>query len=289
MSRLELRGSTVLITGGGAGIGLALAQECASRGARCALLDINADAAAAAAARLGGGALARAVDVTDLEALEQACGEIAEETGGIDVLVANAGIGPVSTTVDAGDREHQRRVLDVNLHGVWHTLWAGVPHVVARQGHVVVISSVAAFIPAPAWAAYGASKAAVEALARAQRIELAPTGTTVGVAHFGLIDTALVEAFSDDPLTARLEALIPAPVRGRAAPSGAAKAVASGIERRAARTIYPRAYLPLYALRGIAGPLADAAITHLPSVQRLLAEVRERDHQQAAARSKVAT
>ncbi|MTD47741.1 SDR family NAD(P)-dependent oxidoreductase [Conexibacter sp. W3-3-2] len=140
MSRLELRGSTVLITGGGAGIGLALAQECASRGARCALLDINADAAAAAAARLGGGALARAVDVTDLEALEQACGEIAEETGGIDVLVANAGIGPVSTTVDAGDREHQRRVLDVNLHGVWHTLWAGVPRRRAsgpRRGHLV--------------------------------------------------------------------------------------------------------------------------------------------------------
>ncbi len=265
----------VVITGGAAGIGLALARELTSRGGRCALLDLDGDAAGARAAELGG--VGVGVDVTDLEALEAACDEAATALGGIDVLVANAGVGPVSTTVIAGDREHQRHVLDVNLHGVWHTLWAGGPHVVARRGHIAIVSSVAAFVPSPAWAAYGASKAAVEALSRAARIELAPAGVSVGVAHFGLVDTALVRTFSADPLTARLEALVPGPLRGRSTPEAAARALAHDIEHRRARTIFPRTYLPAYALRGVLGPVGDAVLSRLPPVRTLMGEVRDRD------------
>lgn len=277
MGRLDLNGCVVAITGGARGIGLEIAREAARRGAVPALLDIDGDAAERAATGLGVGAIGLAADVTDLPELERAFATVVERLGGIDVLVANAGIGPRATTVDAGDREHQRRVLDVNLHGVWHTMWAGVPHVVDRRGHVVLISSVAAFIPSPAWAAYGASKAAVEALGRAMRIELAPVGTTVGVAHFGLVDTALTRSFSADPITMRIEALAPGIVRDRASAPAAGRAVVDGIAGRKPRTIYPGGYVPVYLLRGILGPLADAILARSGPMAALLSELRGQD------------
>ncbi len=242
--RLDLRGRVLVITGGARGIGLAVASAAAKRGAVVALLDLDGELAAARAAELGGVGLE--ADVTDLDHLEAAVGEVVERLGGIDVLVANAGIGPETTTVDAGDRSHQRRVLDVNLHGVWHTAWAGASEVAARRGHFVIISSIAAFVLTPGWAAYSASKAGVEQLARSMRIELAPTGATVGVAHFGLVDTDLVHRFEQDRSTAAIEARAPSAVSHRVSAESAAEALARDIERRRPRTDLSR---PLAAFR----------------------------------------
>jgi NAD(P)-dependent dehydrogenase (short-subunit alcohol dehydrogenase family) len=288
MSKLDLDGRVIAITGGARGIGLEVARAAAQRGATPALLDIDGEAAVAAARDLGGDAVGLAADVTDLPELERAFVAVVDRLGGVDVLVANAGIGPRSTTVDAGDRAHQRRILDVNLHGVWHTMWAGVPHVVQRRGHVVAVSSIAAFLPTPAWAAYGASKAAVESLARSMRMELAPTGVTVGVAHFGLIDTALVDGFAADALTARVEALAPALFRHRAAAPAAGQALVDGIAGRKARTVFPGPYFALYLLRGILGPLGDAILMRDPRLRALTRELRVRDAAEADARDEVA-
>lgn len=288
MSKLDLDGRVIAITGGARGIGLEVARAAAQRGATPALLDIDGEAAVAAARDIGGDAVGLAADVTDLPELERAFDTVLSRLGRVDVLVANAGIGPRSTTVDAGDRAHQRRILDVNLHGVWHTMWAGVPHVVQRRGHVVAVSSVAAFLPAPAWAAYGASKAAVESLARSMRIELAPTGVTVGVAHFGLIDTALVDGFAADALTARVEALAPALFRHRAAAPAAGQALVDGIAGRNPRTVFPGPYFALYLLRGILGPVGDAILMRDPRLRALTRELRARDAADAAARDAVA-
>jgi len=288
LSKLDLDGRVIAITGGARGIGLEVARAAAQRGATPALLDIDGEAAVAAARDIGGDAVGLAADVTDLPELERAFDTVLSRLGRVDVLVANAGIGPRSTTVDAGDRAHQRRILDVNLHGVWHTMWAGVPHVVQRRGHVVAVSSVAAFLPAPAWAAYGASKAAVESLARSMRIELAPTGVTVGVAHFGLIDTALVDGFAADALTARVEALAPALFRHRAAAPAAGQALVDGIAGRNPRTVFPGPYFALYLLRGILGPVGDAILMRDPRLRALTRELRARDAADAAARDAVA-
>jgi NAD(P)-dependent dehydrogenase (short-subunit alcohol dehydrogenase family) len=277
MRHLELRGRTAVITGGASGIGLALADQFVQRGGVPALVDLDADAAIEQAARLGGGAIGVGADVTDLDGLDRAFAEIAELRRGLDVLVANAGIVGRAATADAGDQEMHRRVLDINLHGVWHTLSAGVPHVAARSGHIVVISSIAAFIPAPGLASYGASKAAVETLARAARIELAPAGVTVGVAHFGLVDTPLITGLTADPFSARCEAMLPGPMRSRVRPEDAARTLIRDIERRAARTIFPRMYVPQYLLRGVLGPLTDAAFVRLASTRRLMQEMRSRD------------
>ena len=275
--RLDLCSKVVVITGAANGIGLATARAAARRGAIPALLDIDANGASARAAELGGRAIGLGADVTDLEALETAVQEVVRRLGGIDVLVANAGIGPATTTVDSGDRVHQRRVLDVNLHGVWHTAWAGASEVAARGGHLVVVSSIAAFVLTPGWAAYSASKAAVEQLARSMRIELAPTGATVGVAHFGVIDTAMVDEFEADPITVAIEEHAPAAVSSRVSAESAAEALLRGIERRRSRTIHPARWRLPYAARGVFGPLTDALVARDRTVKELMAQARRRD------------
>jgi len=277
MARLALCDRVVLVTGGARGIGFATAAAARKRGAVVALLDVDGEAAVTRAAELGGGSLGLGVDVTDLDGLEAAVAEVAERLGGIDVLVANAGIGPWTTTVGSGDRHHQRRVLDVNLHGVWHTMWAAADRVVERQGHIVVISSIAAFVLTPGWAAYAASKAAVEQLARSMRAELAPTGTTVGVAHFGLVDTELVRRFEADPISVAMERLAPSAVSSTVTPESAAAALIRDIERRKPRTIHPARWKPVYALRGAFGPVSDAVVTRDPRTRRLMQATRERD------------
>lgn len=270
MARMNLDGAHVVITGGASGIGRALAETVTARGATAVILDRH--GAEEAAAAIGG--IGVTVDVCDLDGLEAACAGLDR----VDVLVANAGVAPETTSVVDGDRDAARRVLDVNLHGVWNTVWAGAPRVVERQGHIVLVSSVAAFLPPPATAAYGASKAGVEQLSRAMRIELAHTGTTVGVTHYGLIDTPLLASFVDDPLAKRIEELLPGVARVRSRPQDVARAVAGSIERRAARTIYPRLYEPLYLLRGVLGPVYDFGMTRLPVTRALMRDLRERDH-----------
>jgi NAD(P)-dependent dehydrogenase (short-subunit alcohol dehydrogenase family) len=120
------------------------------------------------------------------------------------------------------------------------------------------------------------------------RIELAPTGVTVGVAHFGLIDTALVQGFASDALTARVEALAPAVFRHRAAATAAGQALADGIVGRKPRTVFPGPYFGLYLLRGILGPIADAVLMHDPRLRALTRELRVRDAAEANARDEVA-
>jgi len=277
MRRLDLSGRVVAITGGARGIGLATGRAAARRGATIAVIDLDGELAGRAAAELGSASFGLRADVSNLEELEHAVSVIVERLGGIDVLVANAGVGPWTTTVEVGDREHQRRVLDVNLHGVWNTAWAGASRVTARHGHLVIVSSIAAFTLTPGWAAYAASKAAVEQLARSMRIELAPVGTTVGVAHFGVIDTELVRQFEADPVARAFELRAPALVSRAASAESAGEALVRDIERRRPRTIFPRWWAIPYALRGVAGPVGDALIVRDRRSLALMAQTRARD------------
>ncbi|MEV5003765.1 SDR family NAD(P)-dependent oxidoreductase [Nocardioides sp. LML1-1-1.1] len=273
-----------MITGGAAGIGRATAQQAWERGADVVLIDRN-DEVERVASEMGTSSRPvrwRVADVTDLVVLEAAVDSIAAECGRIDVVVANAGIGPRPTSVAFGDREHQRRLLDVNLHGVWHTAWASASHLVDSGGHLAIISSVTAFAPTPAWAGYGASKAAVESLARAMRIELAPSGVSVGVIHFGFVDTGLVRAFAADPLNEALEGVLPAVGLTKATPADAAAALVDSIERRRPRLIYPARFVPVYLMRGLIGPVVDAYLVHSPRSRSVLRSIVDNDRATSA-------
>ena len=247
----DVDGKVVLVTGGARGIGHDTACRLALRGARLALLDIDGPAAERAAAAIGPGAIALAVDVSDAAAMADAVATVVERLGGIDVVIANAGIEPPPATMLSVDPAQFDRVLAVNLHGVWNTVKATLPHVVARCGHVVVVASAYAFMNGAMAAPYAISKAAVEQLGRALRSELAPHGATAGVAYFGFIDTDLTRrAFASEVVGAARRALpgwLTRPIEvGRAG-----EAIARGIERRSARMTAPGWVAPASVLRGV--------------------------------------
>lgn len=239
------------------------------------IFDLEADSAAHAAAQLHDTrALGLGGDVTDRGALQRAVAASVERFGGLDVVVANAGIASRVATFRAISSESFERVLDVNLLGVCRTFDAALPEIIARRGHVVVVSSIYAFINGIGATPYAMSKAAVEQLGRALRVELHQHGASASVAYFGFIDTEMVHrAIDQDPLAHRmLESILPKVLQKRLAPSVAGEAIARGIERRQPRIIRPRRWAVNSALRGILNPLTDAQMERDETTQQNLRE-----------------
>ncbi len=271
----DLNGKIALVTGAARGIGFATAQELAARGASVVIVDLDQDAADAAAERLApAAALGLAADVTDRGAMQRAVATTVERFGGLDVVVANAGVASKGATFRAMSGEAFDRVLDVNLMGVVRTVEAALPQIVARRGHVVVVASVYAFINGIGAIPYAMSKAGVEQFGRALRVELAQHGASASVAYFGFIDTEMVHRSLDaDPLGSRMQEALPAPLRKRVPPSVAGGAIVDGIESRAPRIIRPRRWAALSVLRGIINPLLDRAMERDAKTQAILAEL----------------
>jgi NAD(P)-dependent dehydrogenase (short-subunit alcohol dehydrogenase family) len=257
--RLDLTDKVAVITGAAAGIGEATARLLVAEGAQVALLDRDDVALKEVAGSLGPRAEAFIADVTDEASVDAAMTAVIERFGGVDVLVANAGIaGPVQTFA-AMDAEAFERVIDVNVFGVARTVRAALPSVIARNGYVLVIASAAAVIPTPTIAAYGVSKAGAEALGRSLRMELTETGASAGVAYFGMIDTGLLR---NDLLGgggfAAILATLPKRFSEPAPVEQAARAIVDGIKRRGRWVYAPRYVAVLLGLRttiGLSEPL----------------------------------
>ncbi|MBF6336707.1 SDR family NAD(P)-dependent oxidoreductase [Nocardia abscessus] len=270
-------GRVALITGAGRGIGRELATVLHERRASVVLVDVDEDAVAAAAATLGDRSLAIAADVTDRAAMRAAVDRAASHFGRLDVVVANAGVVPRPATVRTLDGSDFDRVMDINLTGVFNTVRPALDRVVAAEGHVVVVSSCAAFAPGMAGAPYMISKAAVEQLGRALRVELAPFGATAGIAYFGIVDTRMThDTLDHDDLGRELDGLLPWPLNVRISADRAARIIADGIERRAARTIAPAGWEPYALLRGAVNVVLDSALARDSRVHDLLRRVEAR-------------
>jgi NAD(P)-dependent dehydrogenase (short-subunit alcohol dehydrogenase family) len=278
MAHFPLPGKVALITGGARGIGFATARALIARGSSVVVADLDQGAAETAAAQLHDSrAFGLAADVTDRGAMQRVVASSVERFGALDVVVANAGIASRAATFRATSPENFQRVLDVNLMGVWHTVDAALPEIVRRRGHVVVISSIYAFLNGVGASAYAMSKAAVEQFGRALRAELAQHGASASVAYFGFIDTEMVHrAIDQDPLAERLWQMFPSPLRKRIPPSAAGEAIADGIERRAPRIIRPRRWAAFSVLRGVLNPLTDVQLEREERAQSLLRELDER-------------
>ncbi|KQT47541.1 3-oxoacyl-ACP reductase [Aureimonas sp. Leaf454] len=188
-------GRRAIVTGGASGIGLTVARRLASEGAKVAILDRDAARAQEAAGEVGG--LAVALDITDWSAVEAGAKRVADAFGGIDILVASAGItGPNATLADYPP-DAWRQVFDVNVHGLFHCDKAVVPIMTAGgYGRIVNIASVAGKEGNPNASAYSASKAAVIGLTKSLGKELARTGITVNCVTPAAVKTAIFDQMS---------------------------------------------------------------------------------------------
>jgi NAD(P)-dependent dehydrogenase (short-subunit alcohol dehydrogenase family) len=248
-----LSGQSVLITGAAHGIGAETARRLAARGARVSLVGLGDLAAVAADCP---GAVTFEADVTDREALDAAIAGTVEAFGGIDTVFACAGIASAGfvRTMDPAAFE---RVIEVNLVGVWRTIRACLPHVIARRGYILPVASMAAILPPVGLAAYGAAKSGVENLALALRAETQGFGVGVGVAYFSWIDTEMVRGAERLELSTAMKATLSGPLAKTYPVSAAAEAVVRGIERRSRIVACPRWLIPLMWLKPILPRLTE--------------------------------
>ncbi|GHH36291.1 short-chain dehydrogenase [Lentzea cavernae] len=227
---MDVTGKVVLITGAARGIGAEVARQLAARGARLALVGLEKAQLEEVARQTGGKAWE--ADVTDWDALDRVVNEVAEHFGGIDVVVANAGIAATGF-VRSMDPKAFERVIEVNLLGVWRTVRTALPHLIRSRGYCLVVSSLAAIVHIPGNAAYSAAKAGCEAFADSLRAEVRHLGVDVGTAYFSWISTDMVNSADEHPVFGKLRKGMPG-VAGKKYPvRNVGRAVVRGIEKRA--------------------------------------------------------
>jgi len=252
-----LAGQSMLVTGAARGIGAETARRVAARGARVALVGLEPEALERVAAQCGNGAFAVEADVTDRDAMDAAVAQAVERFGGLDCVMANAGVAAAGYTRHI-DPDTFERVIEVNLLGVWRTVRAALPHVVERRGYVLVVASVAAALHGPGMAPYAASKAGAEAFADSLRTEVKHLGVDVGVGYFSWIDTDMVAGADAHPALLGFRDKLPAPFRKTYPLSAVGDAMVDGIERRRRWVTVPSWLRVLLPLRGLMQPLMDS-------------------------------
>jgi short-subunit dehydrogenase len=251
-------GTRALVTGASRGIGRALAQELAARGATVGLAARSVSDLEALATSLPGSHHVLVCDVALRESVSAAVEDFVAATGGLDLLVVNAGIAhyePIATQ----DVEKIELMTEVNWLGTVYTVKAALPHMLGRgRGHIVVMSSGAGLRSFPGAAAYSATKAAQRMFADALRHELAGSGVSLTSVYPSEIATSLHA--HEEP------AAMPAWYRGgeQAAPASAlAKRVVKAVERDRRELHWKKSVRGMGLLHGISPRLADRALRRL--------------------------
>jgi ketoreductase len=198
----ELTGRTAIVTGGGSGIGRAIAYRFAEAGARVAICGRQRaplETAAAEIARRGGAARTSVVDLREPVAVREFVATVAAAWGAIDIVVNNAGVGgrtPLrGETGPGGELDERDRlwrdILATNLDAVWHLTRAALPHMAGPRGRVINISSVLGRFGVPGYAAYCTAKHGIIGFTRALALELAPEHITVNAIAPGWVSTEM--------------------------------------------------------------------------------------------------
>lgn len=310
--RSALAGKVVLVTGAASGIGAAGARALQRAGAVPVLVDCDAaplaalaaamDAEAAEAGRQPSGAdragasagvpagasagagagpdetaapgvLAVVADVTIPAQCAAAVAAAVARHGRLDVVWANAGVasfGPLAHT----DPLAWQRCIDVNVLGVFHTVRAALPELLRQRGQVLVSASVSSFAHPPLMSAYAASKAAVEAMCNAWRIELAAHGVSVSALHASWVRTPLMDEGALHPAFSRLRATMPGLLNGEVSAEAAARRILEGLAARRSRIWVPGWVVWLHVLRPLLHTrMAERALRQAaPDLERLYLE-----------------
>ncbi len=267
--RTPLTGQTVMITGAARGIGAELARRAAAGGARVALVGLEPEQLAQVAAELGPEHLWVEADVTDAAALKAAVQRTVDTFGGLDIVVANAGIAPL-TTVMTSSAHALTRTIEVNLIGAMLTAHAALPEIAKRKGHVLLISSAAAFTVLPGMSAYCAAKAGVERFGDALRLEVAHRGVTVASAHPTWIDTDMVrDTEAALPTFAATRKQLPGPLGAYTSVEACADALLENLETRDRRVFVPGSVGVVSALRQLVTGVVAEKVAMRVSAQRV--------------------
>lgn len=250
---LPLAGRRVLITGAARSIGALLARRLHQRGAHVGLVGLEPELLASVAQDCGDAPWFEC-DVSDRAQVDEAIGSVVDQLGGLDVVVANAGIAAQLPMV-GGDPRVMEKILSVNTLGCYYTLRAAGPHISHDQGYALAVSSMATAVNLPLMAAYSASKAGVEALGNTLRIELMPTGARVGVAYFAELETDMTtRGFG----TEAARAMVGSGSFSRTTPVvKAIDALERGITRRSRRIVTPRYLASVLPARMLVQPVID--------------------------------
>jgi len=251
----SLAGRRVLITGAARGIGAALAERLHERGAHVALTGLEPERLADVADRLG--APWWTCDVGERAQVEEVVDAAAGRLGGLDVVVANAGVAAQVPIVE-GDPELFERIQRVNVLGTYYTLRAAGPHISHRRGYALAVSSLGGAVHVPMLGAYSASKAAVEALGNTMRVELAPTGAKAGVAYFAELDTDMTSRGFDTEAAKRF--LGERSITKVSPLHLGIDALERGIARRSRYVVAPAWVGPILPIRMLAQPVVELAV-----------------------------
>jgi NAD(P)-dependent dehydrogenase (short-subunit alcohol dehydrogenase family) len=269
---MKFEGRVAIITGGGSGIGRALAEELARRGTFVIVADIrsaSAEEVAAGIAAWGGRATAAQADVSQAEDVQRLVDDAVREHGRLDLMVNNAGIG-VGGEMRELTLEHWRAAIDVNLRGVVHGVAAAYPAMIRQgAGHIVNMASLSGLIPSPGLGPYATTKGAVVSLTGALRAEAEAYGVRASVVCPGFVDTAIFE----NAIGVKVEkkALLKRIGLPLISAGEAAREIVRGIERNEAVIVFPRSARVVWRLA------RWAPWTMAPLHRRILAGLRDAD------------
>lgn len=192
---MKINGKTIVVTGGGSGMGRQLVIELLRRGASVAAADLN-EAALNETARManGGSKLSlHVLNLADKAAVDALPAAVIEKHGSVDGIINNAGIIQPFIKIQALDMATIEKVMQVNFYGTLYMIKAFLPYLLQRpDAHIVNISSMGGFLPVPGQSIYGASKAAVKLMSEGLQAELADTAIKVTVVFPGAIDTNIM-------------------------------------------------------------------------------------------------